>query len=154
MIIRGAFTGTRADMTPRQASTVQRVYEKNIGLTHLYHGGCHGADRTAHRLMLDTDVEEFNIYPSNVEQVEWAQLEVDRTVREYHKAVFIHNIDAPLRRNRRMVDATVVLVAAPRTLSYDEERRSGTWATIRYARHLGKPIYIVWPNGTYKTENV
>lgn len=35
------------------------------------------------------------------------------------------------------------LIAAPRTL--EEERRSGTWATIRYAKRCGRPVMILAP---------
>jgi predicted Rossmann fold nucleotide-binding protein DprA/Smf involved in DNA uptake len=28
-----------------------------------------------------------------------------------------------------------------------EETRSGTWATVRYAREIGLPIYVVKQNG-------
>jgi hypothetical protein len=61
-----------------------------------------------------------------------------------------------IRRNHEIVDASRVMVAAPR--GYKEVLRSGTWATIRYARGdlkkqpPGGPrkLYIVWPNGTIK----
>jgi hypothetical protein len=41
-----------------------------------------------------------------------------------------------------------VLIATP----VEEEepqaaRGQGTWATVRYARLLGTPVYIIWPNG-------
>lgn len=50
-----------------------------------------------------------------------------------------------LTRNRNIVDACEVLLACPK--GNGEERRSGTWATIRYARKVGRPVVIVWPNG-------
>jgi hypothetical protein len=37
------------------------------------------------------------------------------------------------------------VIAAP--MSSAEILRSGTWATIRYARKAGKPVLIIWPNG-------
>jgi hypothetical protein len=43
-----------------------------------------------------------------------------------------------LARDRRMVAAIDVLVAAP--LSDREEQRSGTWATVRYMRASRKPV--------------
>lgn len=49
--------------------------------------------------------------------------------------------DDPLARNRELVNICDVLIAAPRT--DEEELRSGTWATIRYARAVGKPIIML-----------
>ena len=45
-----------------------------------------------------------------------------------------------LLRNHDIVDESRLLVALPKRA---EHLRSGTWATIRYARKLGKPIIIV-----------
>jgi hypothetical protein len=33
-----------------------------------------------------------------------------------------------------------------------ERLRSGTWATVRYARKLRKPITILWANGEVTEE--
>jgi len=43
-----------------------------------------------------------------------------------------------LARNRVIVSRVDVLIAAP--LQDEEITRSGTWATIRYARAAGKPV--------------
>jgi predicted Rossmann fold nucleotide-binding protein DprA/Smf involved in DNA uptake len=37
------------------------------------------------------------------------------------------------------------MIATPH--SYVEIGRSGTWATVRYARKAGKPIYLILPDG-------
>jgi nucleoside 2-deoxyribosyltransferase len=47
----------------------------------------------------------------------------------------------PLARNREIVDSIDILIAAP--LKDDEELRSGTWATVRYARAAGKPVVML-----------
>lgn len=47
----------------------------------------------------------------------------------------------PLARNREIVAAVGLLIAAPDTAV--EYLRSGTWATVRYARKAGKPIVIL-----------
>lgn len=51
-----------------------------------------------------------------------------------------------LERNKDIVDAVDLMFAAPRTMK--EELRSGTWATIRYARKQNRHTIIVWPDGT------
>ncbi len=43
-----------------------------------------------------------------------------------------------------------VLGACPR--SAEEETRSGTWPTVRYARKQGKPVYLVLPDGEVRVE--
>jgi hypothetical protein len=49
------------------------------------------------------------------------------------------------------VDASQLLVAAPSGTT--ELRRSGEWATIRYARKLGRAIWLVFPDGTVHVES-
>lgn len=51
-----------------------------------------------------------------------------------------------LDRNHAIVDECSVLIAAPRSLT--EEQRSGTWATVRYARKMGRPVVILDPEVT------
>lgn len=62
-----------------------------------------------------------------------------------HPKEVLHLPDEPLRRNRKIVDVTEALIACP--ASRREEQRSGTWATVRYARSKRRPIYMVWPDG-------
>jgi len=54
-------------------------------------------------------------------------------------------------RNHKIVDICDILVAFPQTNS--ETVRSGTYATIRYARKCKKPIIIIYPDGSVKKEN-
>ena len=54
----------------------------------------------------------------------------------------IHPEKEYLARNRDIVDSSKFLIAFPKDPS-KEEQRSGTWATIRYARKKGKRIYYV-----------
>lgn len=49
-----------------------------------------------------------------------------------------------IERNHNIVDSVSMLLAAPR--SRKEELRSGTWATVRYARKMNKPLEMVWPD--------
>jgi hypothetical protein len=65
-------------------------------------------------------------------------------------AVVRHDVQKPLVRNKLIVEASDVLVACPRLMK--EELRSGTWATIRYARKEVGWIIIVWPDGKITQE--
>ncbi len=61
------------------------------------------------------------------------------------EGICIAEPEKPLDRNKKLVDDGEILVATPAELN--EERRSGTWSTIRYARKTDKPIIIIFPNG-------
>ena len=52
----------------------------------------------------------------------------------------------PLVRNHKIVGAVHLLIATPKTDK--EELRSGTWATIRYAKKVRLSTCIVYPDGT------
>lgn len=55
---------------------------------------------------------------------------------------FLHLPEAPLTRNKKIVDDCDVLIALPINPEV-EELRSGTWSTIRYAKKQSKQIIIV-----------
>lgn len=55
-----------------------------------------------------------------------------------------------LTRNRLIVARSEVLLVGPS--GYREKRRSGTWATYRYAVAAGLPLIIVYPDGTQNME--
>ena len=50
-----------------------------------------------------------------------------------------------LDRNHDIVDQTDLLIATPKENT--EVLRSGTWATIRYAKKINKPTWIIETNG-------
>ncbi len=124
-------------MTPLQRATFVRALDI-CGET-LTHGCCVGADAEAHAagLLFKMDVRKR---PSNLKS-QRAPCEGGRYVAEP---------EAPLKRNRKIVQNSDILMAAPK--GYDEEQRSGTWATIRYARRSGVPVLIIWPDGSWKLE--
>ena len=122
------FTGTRQGMTLRQQEELKALLP---GGCHFHHGDCIGADAQAHKI-----AREKNCYivahPSN---------------RSRQRAYCVCNEHLlpkpPLTRNRAIVEAVDGLIGAPATSH--EVLRSGTWATIRYARKVGKPIHILEP---------
>lgn len=66
--------------------------------------------------------------------------------RAFTPADEIHLPAAPLDRNRLIVDSVDLMVAFPGKMK--EQKRSGTWYTIRYARKQGVPLMIFWPDGS------
>ena len=99
-----------------------------------HHGDCLGADTQFHQIVKEQDVF-VHVHPCTI-----------RSQRSYCQGDQVHPVAPPLVRNRTMVDLADHLVAFPST--FEEVMRSGTWATIRYARKIGRPGTIFWPDGT------
>ncbi|NJN63546.1 MAG: hypothetical protein HC882_00835 [Acidobacteria bacterium] len=129
------FTGTRIGMTSLQQNTLRDAL---VGVKILVHGNCIGADDQANQIAMDLGIVR-EIYPSNIPG------------RREHRSLLgalVHAPSPPLVRNKRIVKRCDLLFAAPRG---PETVRSGTWATIRYARKVGKRILVVMPNGILTT---
>jgi hypothetical protein len=134
-------TGSQTGMTKRQYQAANSIVpiildrNKNIG----HHGDCIGSDKQFHKLMKKSG----------------ARIVIHPPLKE-NKRAFCKKADLVLKpkeyieRNHDIVDQTKVLIATPK--SKKEEKRSGTWATIRYARKLKRPIYFIFPDGKVKLE--
>lgn len=127
------FTGTQHGMSRPQAATLA------AGLRLLFtagdefhHGDCVGADAEAHAIAAGIGFRIVVHPPTNPSKRAWCE-GVIRPAKPY------------LVRNHDIVDETDVLIATPRELT--EELRSGTWATIRYARKLMRKLCVVGPDG-------
>ncbi len=96
------------------------------GLFH--HGDCIGADAEAHDI-----AREFSygveIHPP-----------LESRKRAWCSSMLVHDPKPYLERNHDIVDACHLLIACP---AGPEVMRSGTWATIRYARRTGVPVVII-----------
>lgn len=142
------FTGTRRGMTEAQKQTVIRVFALRKP-SRVHHGACEGADRdlwkicreSGRYLLLPPIAQTF--WPGDEEQHDWAIFSAD-------DGDIVQPVSPYLRRNGSIVRQSDALLSTPKGM---EVRRSGTWSTIRFARKLGKPILIVWPDGTTKKEN-
>ncbi len=122
------FTGTRNGMSRRQASSLQYM------LALLRH-----ADKTVEReTVLHYGTHERVTLKADKEAAELARALGYET--EPHYAMSGEELD----RNLEIVGVVNVLIAAPGTDK--EELRSGTWATVRYARKKGIPI-VMLPRG-------
>lgn len=120
-------------MTDRQREGFERLLGE-LGVAELIHGDCVGADAEAHGMAACAGVR-VRIRPSN---------------REAQRAYcvggeLIADPEEPLARNRRIVDDGELLIATPGMMK--AQRRSGVWATIRYASRRGRPIHVIWPDG-------
>lgn len=148
------FTGTRQGLTEVQHNELSDLFYGLLGEeiidAEVHHGGCVGADEEFHNI-------------ATLYRAIYLTGEEDRLPIVIHPAQVPMSLQAaglrgkrlspkpPLERNHDIVDETDVLIATP--FESEEQQRGGTWSTIRYARKLERPIYIVLPDGTVKPEN-
>lgn len=106
----------------------------------LRHGDCTGADAEAHDIARGLAYKIIGHPPKNPKQRAYKTCDELWPEKDY----FVRNCD--------IVDNCDQMVATPARQS--EEIRSGTWHAIRYSRKMGRTLYICWPDGTVKEENV
>lgn len=131
--MRIGFTGTRLGMTARQRSLLLGQLVLWPQSFEFHSGDCVGADQEAHELVQQfaSEASTFGHPPDN------------SALRAFCRYDFEYQPAPYLVRDHRIVDCTDFLVAAPRSLQ--AETRSGTWATVQYARRKGKRVYILAP---------
>ena len=137
-----AFTGTRHGLTFDQ----HRSLEQQLSLLapdEVHHGDCIGADAEFDSLCRSRDCV-INLHPATLERY--------RAGCKATPPAVLHHPQSPLKRNRLIVVASDLLLAAPSSSS--EVLRSGTWASIRYARKLGKRVVLILPNGTVNDSGI
>lgn len=125
------FTGTQRGMSAAQRAELRAQL---VGATELHHGDCIGADAEAHAIAQSLGIR-IVIHPPEIS-----------AKRAFCKGAAVTYLPLPyLERNRHIVNLTARLIAAPKTA--EEELRSGTWATVRYARQRRRPVTILFPMG-------
>jgi predicted Rossmann fold nucleotide-binding protein DprA/Smf involved in DNA uptake len=140
------FTGTRIGMTgPQYLEVTKQLMELQPDT--LINGGAVGADeqvicwvvanRYALKIASGMIVE---IYPASVSRERYWNRYLHQRLIET-----IWRVQEPLTRNRIIAERCTKLIAAPS--SYQEQIRSGTWATIRYAKKAEKPVTVIFPDG-------
>lgn len=140
-----AFTGSRAGCTEAQRRSLWHLIRILYGRGYrLLHCGCAiGADETAATLARDTNYRVVGHPSDRPDQVSAIALAACTVILPAVK---------PLDRNRTMVEASRgggILIACP---SGPEVTRSGTWATVRWARKVGVPRWVVSPDGKLTRE--
>jgi hypothetical protein len=123
-------TGSRNNLSKEQLDKFIKFLKDN-NPAEIHHGDCIGADSMCHDI-----AESFNIkiviHPPD-----------NNTMRANKKSDNIMQVEKYLKRNHNIVDTTDILVAFPPTK--EEILRSGTWATIRYAKKKNKQVFIIFP---------
>lgn len=128
------FTGTRSGMTDAQRDAVAALLAE-LQASEFHHGDCIGADQQAAEIASSAGAQIHSHPPTNVAIRAFTRADLELEPKDY------------LVRNREIVDATDVLIAAP---AGPEVQRSGTWSTVRYARGLRRTILIIMPDGNKK----
>lgn len=101
--------------------------------TEFHHGDCIGADASAHEIAKELEIDIY-IYPP-----------INNRKRAFccTGSFKIHPPKDYIERNHNIVDNCDILIACPK--SNIEELRSGTWATVRYARKIKRPVIVLKP---------
>lgn len=136
------FTGTRYGMSPEQRTRVMiEVGKRADGTVRGHHGDCVGADAEFHDIIRAFGNHELVVHPPlNDSDRAWRIGDESRPPLPY------------MKRNARIVSEADVMIAAP--FEMDEQERGGTWRTVQLARKAGRPLVIVWRDGTTKEERL
>ena len=132
------FTGTRGEITHQQRAKLSELLTSLDGKI-LCHGDAIGADAEAHDLARQKNYV-IHIHPCTLEDQ-----------RAFREADVEYQPKEPLDRNKDIVSKCNVLLAIPK--GFNEEQRSGTWQSIRYARIRKRKTHIIFPDGTVRVEN-
>lgn len=131
------FTGSSTHITESQCAALDVLFlrfHNHTDAVMLHHGDCVMADAYAHTVAQKLGWG-ITLHPP-----------VHTASRAFCEGWTYMERSAPyLARNRVIARDTAFLVAMP--TEPDEQRRSGTWATVRYARALDHPVFIIRPDG-------
>jgi len=143
--MRLGFTGTREEPTQAQIDWLTEFFRQEKP-TELHHGACVGSDWAAHRVAAGNFA--IVVHPPIDERlmVRASKLMIYRDVLILPPAPY-------LERNRHIVDNTDRLVAFSRAGDDMNTMKSGTWATVRYAKSQGKPVDVIYPDGQARKYN-
>lgn len=126
------FTGTQRGMTEPQWATFWRLLcERAPGVFH--EGDCIGADAQAAR---GARVAGFYIV---------GHPPINSSKRAFFQADALREPLPYLDRNKRIVNESEEMIATPG--EFEEQLRSGTWSTVRYARRVKRPVWVILPDG-------
>lgn len=129
-------TATRRGLTRVQIDVVAEFLGARArgvyGPVELHHGDCVGGDAAACVIARDVGYRLVSHPPAKDVLRAFVSSDEEREPAPY------------LVRNRAIVDEVMVLLALP---DGPERQQSGTWATVRYAREVGRPYLVVGPSG-------
>lgn len=136
------FTGTREGPTSVQHDTMKRILS-SLPISRFVHGVEAHSDTLAHEIVRRAHrLATIELHPSTLAMSPLTYQAMQGSIPN----VEIWEPLPPLDRNRVMVRRIAGLIASPK---FFREDSSGTWATIRYAREIGCPVYIITERGEF-----
>lgn len=131
-----AFTGSKDHITLKQLTVLHQTFRslRDKGYLWMHNGDCITSDFEAAKVWGKLKGKVMLHPPVNSKYRAFFQADIICEPREY------------IVRDHHMVDLSRRLIATPQT--FEEQIRSGTWATIRYARKLRLKITIIYPDGS------
>jgi hypothetical protein len=130
MTLHIGFTGTQAGMNPYQLGRVlHHLRPFRGGHVHFHHGDCIGADAQAVEIAVSLGFYIVCHPPINKYKRAFCGFDEIHPEKDY------------IPRNHDIVDSSAFMLATPKTAV--EELRSGTWATIRYAKKVRCRIWVI-----------
>jgi len=133
-MIKIGFTGTKEGMKLEQLEVLEKVLmslQNTSDFLEFHHGDCKGADLQAHSIAMKLGFKIVIHPPKNSKQRAFCKGHEIRAEKDY------------LVRDHDIVNECEHLIVVPKLRK--EELRSGTWATYRYCKKLGKDCTIIWP---------
>lgn len=138
------FTGSRHGMQKAACAKIQALFMiywaiwPAGGDNTLHHGDCVGSDEQAFNIAKFLGFASI-AYPASDVRNRWLASTASDIIRDAAPA---------LERNKTIVSDSDILIAAVHGFNPGRmQERSGTWATIRYAKKEGLPIWLVDPWG-------
>ena len=133
------FTGTKNGMSASQKFELVEYlrYLKAQGYIVFHHGDCIGADAQAAALakQLGYIVIAHPGHPKDKTNTMF------RAFTTFNDEVL--EVKPFIKRDHDIVDASERMIATP---AGEEIVRSGTWATVRFAKKIGKEVHIIMPS--------
>lgn len=133
-------TGTEKGGTQRQKDALRQLF---IWLqpSKLRHGDCVGVDAEAHDIFKE-------LFQSSPKHCVFIYPPCNPILRAFRFGEYRHHSLPYLQRNKYVAGQVAshpvdLLIALPK--EEKEVQRSGTWATVRYARRAGTPVIILLP---------
>lgn len=126
------FTGTQRGMTEAQWSTLWGLLVVRAP-GDFHEGDCIGADEQAAKGARLAGFRIIGHPPINSSKRAFFPTDEEWPPAEY------------LARNKTIVNRSQEMIATPG--DFEEQLRSGTWSTIRYARRVGCPCHVILPDG-------
>lgn len=135
------FTGTgHQPLTTSQRINLEAklLWRRDNGFKVFRHGDCIHADTEAHYIALKLGYNIVVHPPTDSSKASGLG------TKPVEQAIILRELPRPyLERNHDIVDNSDILIACPKENT--EQLRSGTWATVRWARKKGKQVYLILP---------